>query len=140
MQEFAPDLQACLDVTRAVEVRVVDEALPAEDGAWLLEIDAHHNFHAVGELLPQRHEVPRVIHRRHRVVDGARADDDQQAVVLSIENVSHRVPPGDDGLGDLLREREGLGQLARRDDGPGGLNVPVVRALHDENLLPVRKS
>jgi len=38
------DAQAVVDAEAAVEVRVVDQALPADGGARLLEVHAHHDL------------------------------------------------------------------------------------------------
>ena len=46
-QQIARDAQALVDAEAAVEVRVVDQALPAHRGARLLEIDAHQDLELV---------------------------------------------------------------------------------------------
>ena len=40
-QQFAPDAQAVVDGKRAVKVRVVEQAFPADGGARFFKIDAH---------------------------------------------------------------------------------------------------
>lgn len=40
-EQFARDAQSLVDVEGAVEVRVVDQALPSDRRARLLEVDAH---------------------------------------------------------------------------------------------------
>ena len=47
-EELAADAEAGLDVVRAVEVRIVDQAFPADGRAGLLEIDPHDDEEAVG--------------------------------------------------------------------------------------------
>src|SRR2546428_5278751 len=90
-QESARETEAFVDGEGAVEVRVVDEPLPAHRGAWLLEVDAHHDPEVVAELVGQLFQPARVVEPGHRVVDGAGTDDDEQAVVLPAQ-----------GAGDLL--------------------------------------
>jgi hypothetical protein len=50
-QQLARDAQALVDAEAFVQVRVVDQALPADRGARLLEVHAHHDFQRVGVLL-----------------------------------------------------------------------------------------
>ena len=52
-QHVAREPQALVDAEAAVEIGVVDQPLPADRGARLLEIDAHHDFEPVGEALAQ---------------------------------------------------------------------------------------
>jgi len=89
-------------------MRIIDQPLPAQDGAGLFKIDAHDDLHAVLQLLAQRQQVARVIHRRHRIVNRARPDDHQQPAILAVEDVLHRVPSGNNRLGHRRGEREGL--------------------------------
>ena len=78
----------------AVETRVVDVALPADGGARLLEVDAHHD-----EQLVAAARRPRAFSRRAYsiacvvVVDRARADDDEQPVVAAVQD-RRRSPRG----------------------------------------------
>ena len=82
-QQLARDAQALVDAVALVEVRVVDQALPADRGARLLEVDAHHDLERVGVAFALGLQPARVLERGGRVVDRARADDHQQPVVLA---------------------------------------------------------
>ena len=73
--------QALVDVEAAVEIGIVDQALPADRGARLLEIDPHHDLEPVGEPFAQGGETLGIFDRGDGIVDRAGADDDQQAVV-----------------------------------------------------------
>src|SRR5690606_1222272 len=73
-QQAAGDAQALVDAEAAVQVRVVDQALPADGGARFLEVHAHHDLQRVAEAVAQRAQAPGIFHRRVRVVDRARAD------------------------------------------------------------------
>ena len=53
-QQLARDAQALVDAEAVVEVRVVDQALPADRGARLLEVDPHHDLERVGVALALR--------------------------------------------------------------------------------------
>ncbi len=58
-------LQTGVDVAGAVEVRIVDQALPADRRARLLEVHAHHDQQVGGQALgPRRSAAPRTPGRR----------------------------------------------------------------------------
>ena len=65
-KHVAGEPQAPVDVEAAVEVGIVDQPLPSDRGARLLEIDPHHDLEAVGELFAQGGEALGVFHRRQR--------------------------------------------------------------------------
>ena len=77
------DAQALVDAVALVEVRVVDEPLPADRRARLLEIDAHDDLERAGEAIALGLQLSRVLDRGERIVDRARAHDDEQPVVLA---------------------------------------------------------
>lgn len=78
--------QALVDVEAAVQIRIVDQALPADRGARLLEIDPHHDLELVGEILAQGGEVLGIFERGLGIMHRAGADDDQKPVVLAVED------------------------------------------------------
>ena len=90
-QHVARQAQALVDAERAVEVRVVDEALPTHGGARLLEIDSHHD-EQVG-CVPDYFlcHALRILQRRFGVVDRARADDHQQPVICRVQYAVYAV-------------------------------------------------
>lgn len=73
-QELAAHAEALVDLERGVHVRVVDEPLPANGRARLLEVDAHDDVQVLLGGVRVRLEQVRVLHRRGRVVHGARAE------------------------------------------------------------------
>src|SRR5436309_12024331 len=87
-QEPTREAEALVDGEGAVEVRIVEEPLPADRRARLLEVDAHHDAEVAAELVGHPLQAVRVVEPGHRVVDGARADDDQQAVVLATQDAN----------------------------------------------------
>ena len=119
-QQLPRDAQALVDAVALVQVRVVDQALPAHGGARLLEVHAHHDFQRVGVLRAQRQQPARVVQRRGRIVDGARADDHQQPVVLALHDLAHRLARPADQLfhrraGNREEADQVLGRRQRRD-------------------------
>ena len=105
-QQTPGGAQPFLDVEGIVEVRVVDQSLPADGGTRLLEIHAHHDVQAVADLVGQLAQTPRVVARGFHVVDRARADDHDQARVVAIENALQ---------GPTTLEYRALGFLGKRD-------------------------
>ncbi|GAA0031110.1 hypothetical protein BROWWM01_52420 [Bradyrhizobium ottawaense] len=85
-QHVARQPQALVDVEAAVQIGIVDQALPTDGGARLLEIDPHYDFELVGEFLAQAREPLGIFERGLGVMHRAGADHDQQAVVLAIED------------------------------------------------------
>ena len=48
-QHLACQVQALVDMEAAIQVRVVDQAFPADNGARLFEVDAQHRVDGVGQ-------------------------------------------------------------------------------------------
>ncbi len=106
--------QPLVDVEAAVEVGIVDQALPADRGARLLEIDAHDDLEPVGQGLAQRRQTAGVVHGRDRIVDGTRADDDKQSIVGPRQDGVDGVARGGDGARRRQRARYLAHHLVRR--------------------------
>ena len=113
-QQPPRNFQTRFDVLRTVEVRVVDQALPADGRARFFKIDAHDDFQAAGEFFAQGVEPCRVIQRGFFIVNRAGADDDEQARVFLPQNADDPLAAArDGGIGCVGRRRLRL-QLARR--------------------------
>jgi hypothetical protein len=130
-QEGAAEAEAGGDVVRAVEVRVHDEAFPADGGAGLLEVDAHDDHHAVGDLAGEGGEAAGVVAAGVEVVDGAGADDQEEAFVVGEdEPVDLAAGAGDEfGLGFGLRQLREQG--GGRGQGTGLDDIDVGSFLHE---------
>ena len=119
-QQAAGPAQALVDVARAVEVRVVDHALPAGGGARLLEVDAHGHAQLARELVRLLAQPARVVERGIHVVDAARADHDHEAVVLARRGsrrpprARRAPPPPGRGRAAARRRPRRASQAARR--------------------------
>ncbi len=85
-QHLPSDAQAEVDVTRAVEMGIVDQALPARRRPWLLEVHAHRDAQILLELARLLRELLGVLERRVGIVDAARPDHHEQPVVLAVED------------------------------------------------------
>ena len=127
-QQGAGHFQAFVDGEAAVQVRVVDVALPAHGGAGLLEVDAHDHEQLAGQGVGLGLELARIVHGLVVVVDGAGSDDDDEPVVPALQHVRDG---GAAGFHQLLR---GFGrgqpflQQGRGDQGAHGLDAQVVDA------------
>ena len=97
-QQVAGQPQAVVDLVGLVEMRVVDEPLPADGGARLLEVDAHHDAQVGSEFAHGCFEQGGILARGFDVMDGTGAGQNQQAVVAPVEDVDDFAPRGEDGL------------------------------------------
>ena len=91
LEQDAPSQpQAFVDAKAVVEPRVVDKTLPADGRSGLFEVHPHDDDEVVCKLALQRRQARRIIDRRIIVVDGAWADDDQQAIVRAVQHAMDR--------------------------------------------------
>ncbi|MNF99570.1 hypothetical protein D3C84_824740 [compost metagenome] len=115
-QQLATDVQAILDLERVVQVRVVDQAFPADGGAWLLEIHAHDQIQGIGHFRRENLQALGVLVGRLDVVDRAGPDDHEQAMVGAIQNIANDFAALGDGAqggiaqGDITLELVGSDQ------------------------------
>ncbi len=119
-------MQAILDLERVIQVRVVDQAFPAHCGARLLEVHAHDQIQRVGNFRRQYLEALGVLFGCFQVVDRARADHDEQAVIIAIENVANHFATLADSLQGSVGQRDVALELIRCDQSLVGGNVEVV--------------
>jgi hypothetical protein len=95
-----------IDIEAAVELRIVDQALPADGGARLLEVHAHDDEQVVGQTGALGIELRRIVARRLDVMDRARPGDDQQAVVGAVQNAMNGLARGIGGISSLVGQRK----------------------------------
>ena len=124
-QEAAGHAQAGVDVARAVQVRVVDQALPADRGARLLEVDAHHDQQIVGQALGLAAQQFGVLARRLDVVHAAGTDDHHQAVVLAVQHGVRVGAAAQQHFDALIVQRQLVEELLRRDQRDEALD-PLI--------------
>ena len=117
-QQLATDMQAVLDLEGVVQVRVVDQAFPADGGARLLEVHAHDQEQGIGHFGSQALEAIGVLVGGLDVVDRAGADHHEQAMILAIEDVAYHFTAVGHGAQGSVGERNLAFQLLRRDQGP----------------------
>ena len=129
-QQFARHAQAVIDAEAIVHVRVVDQALPADRGARLLEVDAHDDFQFTGKTRALLDQQARIFHGRLGIVDGARPDHHHQAVVLAVQDTVQGNAGAGSGLFGLLRAGEFADQVGRRGQFLHFANSQIIGAGH----------
>ena len=85
-EQIAGHAQPLIDAEAAVQVRIVDEPLPADRRSRLLEVGPHDNFEIARQLPAHVGEQSAILERRGWVMNGTRADDDQQPIGLPAQN------------------------------------------------------
>ena len=125
-QQATGDAQALVDPEAAVQVRIVDQALPAHRGARLLEVHAHHDFKFPGQRVTQRLQALGVLDGGLRVVDRAWANHHCQAVVTAMQDLVQGRARGADGVGGFIVTRQHRQQLGRRCQRFDGADTQVV--------------
>ena len=91
-QQRACQGQTFIDRKAAIQVRVVDIALPAHGGARLLKISAHDDHQVVGQRIGLVFKPVRIFHGLRVVVDGTRAHHHNQPVVATVQDIANSRP------------------------------------------------
>ena len=112
-QQAACNAQPLVDVEATVEIGVVDQPLPPDGGARLLEVHTHDDHQPVGERAAGFLQARCVLARRLRIVNRARSGDDEQSVVLAGQYPVNRFPGSENAPGGLVGERKLLEKLRR---------------------------
>src|SRR5262245_31817023 len=73
--------EATVNIEAAVETGIVDQSLPTDRGARLLEINAHNDLQAIMQLIAHFFEPPCIVEGGSMVMHGTRPDDDDEAIV-----------------------------------------------------------
>jgi hypothetical protein len=129
---LAGQAQSRGEIARVVHARVVDQPLPPDSRAGLLEINAHEDAEGIPQLGAQSGEPAGVIEGTFRIVDRTRTDDGEEAGVASVQDgLRFRTPLGHGGergsadrqlLFDHFRRDEALQAAhARVFEGASGL-------------------
>ena len=125
-QQAARQAQSFVDAKAVVETRVVDQPFPANRRARLLEVDAHDDQEI---LLEARHlclQLARVFHRLLDVVDRTRPDDDQQAIIRTVQDAVDRLTRAMRRLRRLNTDRKLAKHVRRRHQFLDFLDTQVV--------------
>jgi len=136
-EKIARKAKAVVDFVRAIEMRVVDEALPAYGGAGLLKIDTHDDAQILGELSECGFENGCVFARSLGVMDRTGSYEDEETRVAlrqDARNVEARIEDGGRGgfaNGSLFFKKD------RREDDGRPLNANVFNGEGHGSVLAV---
>ncbi len=122
--------QAGVHVAGVVQVRVVDQALPAGGGAGLLEVDAHDDEEVVAQVVGPSGEALGVLTGGLDVMDAAGADDDEEPVVLAVEHGGGLPAPTQHHLDRSGRERQLREQVRRAVERLDPLDSPIANSFN----------
>jgi hypothetical protein len=125
-EETAGELESGADVVATVQVRVVDQSLPAHRGARFLEVAAHDHEQVVLEFAGEGRQELGVLEARPGVVDGAGADDHEQPRILAAQDPADVLPAPGDGPQDVQRGGNGLAQGVGGDETLERVDVTVL--------------
>ena len=137
LRELLCQFHPCCDVAGAVDTRIVDEPFPPHGGSRLFEAGSHDNEEAVTQGIGDGLQLAGILIGSLGVMDGARADDDQEPVaVFSMKNAAN----GFSRLHDECRRLISNGQLgldgARRRERLDFYDVLIVdRPIHQSHVL-----
>ena len=105
-QQAAGLAQAEVDVEGTVQIGVVDEAFPADGGTRFFKINAHDDEQLFIVFLTQGQQTAGVFEGGFGVVDGAGADNGEQAFVAAVDEVGDLVAGAFDEFGRLVVQRQ----------------------------------
>ena len=111
-------------------MRVVEQAFPANGGARFFKIDAHDDAQLLAVFFAQGQEAVGVFARGFDVVDGAGADDDEQARVVVVQDGVDVLACLLDGFGGAFAHRIALQQGDRRQEFFDAGNPQVIGLVH----------
>ena len=116
-EEGPGDTETLVDLEGLVDIGIVDEALPADCGARLLEVGAHNDVKVTRKLASQSLEPVSILNGGGRVVNGARPDNNEQAIVATHDDIGGLHPPLDHRLQGILGHGDLRDEKSRRDQG-----------------------
>jgi hypothetical protein len=144
-QKLARDLEPLVDPEAPVEMRVVDEAFPADGRARLFEVHAHRDQEIADEALLDLEQPRAILTCRRDVVDRARTDDDDEPVLRAMQDAVDFVARIRNGVRGIERDGKLAQQNGRRDQLFDRANAHIVRSVlrrivdrfHPQNYRPM---
>ena len=125
-QQLATDMQAILNFERVIHKWIVDQAFPADSGTRLLEIHPHNQIQTVRNLGSQRLEALGILVGGLDIVDRARPDHHEQAMILAIENIADHLTTAGNRAQGSIGQRNFTLELCGGYQGFVGGNVQVI--------------
>ncbi|MOA33700.1 hypothetical protein D3C78_1550160 [compost metagenome] len=90
-QQLTRQTQAVVDLEAIIHLRIVDQTLPAHGSTRFFKINAHHHFQLTAQFLTQRQQATGVLFGGFGIVDRARADHHQQAIVAAAKDLMNGI-------------------------------------------------
>ena len=114
-KELAGNAQALVDLEGLIDIGIVDQALPADCCARLLEVGAHDDADVILQLVGESLEALAVLECELGVVQRAGPDHDQETVILLCDDLDGLATAPDDGLLSVGWDRDLRGKELGRD-------------------------
>ena len=111
-KHLASHEHALANIELAVKIRIVDQTLPTDRGARLLEIHAHDDDQTIIKLLLDGGKPLRILVRSLRIMNRTRADDGQQTIVTAMQHVTNLLTGLQHQIAHLVRERKFLKKIS----------------------------
>ena len=111
-------------------MRVVEQAFPADGGARFFKVNAHDDAQLLAVFVAQGQEAVGIFVRRFDVVDGAGADDDQEARVVVVQDGVDVAPRLVHGFGGAFAHRIAFQQGDGRQEFLDAGNPQVIGLVH----------
>ena len=123
-------MQPLVDLESSVEIGVVDQPLPADSGARFFEIDAHDDMQVTFQLVTQCFQLAGILHRSLGIVNGAGANDNDNAIIRAVQDVVNRLARIVNRLCSRFRDRKGIMHLGGCCHLLDALDAQVVGLVH----------
>ena len=101
-EELTCASEAFCHIAGAIEVRVVNQALPSDGCSGFFEVDAHDDHDVFADFVGEFDESFGVFASRGFVVDGAWSGDDEQPVVFTGDDVGYLLARSKDEVFDIF--------------------------------------
>ena len=125
-QELSRDAEPLVDREAAVELGIVDEPLPPDGGARLLEVHAHEDHEIVLEAARGLAELRAVFEGCLRIVDRTGPDDREQPIVVAAEARARAGARARDRLRRASGDRQLLDEDGGRDQRAEACDAKIV--------------
>src|SRR5262245_57201630 len=89
VQQPPRDPEAAVNIEAAIQTGIIDEPLPADRSARLLEINAHDDLQMSAELIANLFQPLRIVEGGSRIMHRTRPDNDDETIVMSLEDPMH---------------------------------------------------
>jgi cobaltochelatase CobN len=128
-QQLAREENALLNVKGIIQIRIVDQSLPAHGGARLLEVHAHDRKQGGFNLHRQGLEARRVLAGGGHIVDGTGSDHHEQARVAALQYCPHGLARFVHRLGRAGCHRQAPFNLFRRCEQIARCDIDVLQLI-----------